>query len=272
MKPGSLRLRRHAARSTKSFVFKAKQTLAGWRLHFIYNTIAIAGALGCATSLLRFALMQPTDTFFLITNCFILLNSLVRIMLNFMKPHPFNQSLWITLWLDKNFHELLLIGAVLISRHPALLFYAIYLTKFFVRTLKLFLEHVTPHLEELAVPVREWLLKTIKSDRIGLGIALAEIALSPILLIRAGEALDIPVAMAACVSATLYLPHMYLVNRHHRLIWKWANVAYTQVAFDNQDGYGQGMLRALEIFVDYSELCYVAYPAKYLRRVVFETD
>ena len=267
-----IRFRRQAARATKSFVFKAKQTLAGWRLRMIYNEIAVAGMMSCLIALLRFILRQPTDTFFLIANALIFANTPVRLMLNFMKPHPLTQSLWRTLWLEKSFHELLLVGAVIISGHPTLLFYGIYLVKFFVRTLKLVLEHVTPFMEELSVPMREWLLKTIKSEEIGLATALAEIALCPVLFARAIESFDIPVGMAACVSATLYLPHMYLVNDHHRLIWKWANVQYTQLAFDNQDSYGKTMLQALEVFVDYSELCYVAYPAKYLRRVVFDTD
>ena len=268
---GTARFRRHVARGAKSLVFKAKKAFTNLRFRILYRAVAILGQQMCLITLLRFAIGQSTEKFFYITNALILVNHPIRLILNFLKPR-LSQSLWPTLWLDKNFHAFLMVGGVILSRSPPLLFYGIYLLKFFIRTLKVILEKVTPRMEELSMPIREWLLKMIKSEDLGTVLALMEIGLVPFLILRSIELFSVPMAMAACVTAFLYLPHMYLVDGNHRMLWKWANIAYTQKAFDNQATYGAQMLRVHEVFADYSELLFVGYPFKYLRSALYDAD
>ena len=116
--------------------------------------------------------MQPIDMFSFCANCCILLNHVTRIFLNFQKTRALTQDLWTKLWFDKNFHALLMVGALLKSHAVPMLFYVIYILKFSIKLCKVVLHVVAPRLGDLSSPTNEALHVVIRNEEIAFTIAL----------------------------------------------------------------------------------------------------
>jgi hypothetical protein len=127
---------------------------------------------------------------------------------------------------------------------------------------------VAPHLPGVAGPVRRAATAVSKADVLRRLRALLEILFCPYLTVRALGEWRVPICMAACVSAIVYLPFAYIVQKGHRFVWKTINIVYTQLAFDCQTAaFGKLLFGILDRFRDVADLLLAMYPAKFIQRL-----
>jgi hypothetical protein len=217
--------------------------------------------------LLRGLTLDPAGTFGPLTLGTVILHQLARLHI------AVSQSRLRNLWLDGHFHFLLFLLALLAAETYSLLFCA--------STTILFLRHcsktaalkIAPHLPGVAGPVRRAAAAVRKADVLRRFQALLDIAFCPYLMLGMVGRRAVPACMAASVSAMVYLPFAYVVQRGHRFVWKTINIVYTQLAFDCQTAaFGKLLFEVLDRFRDFADLLLAMYPAKFVQRWNREID
>lgn len=217
-------------------------------------------------ALLRFIAGQTYTTAVKIASVIIVYTEILKVILNVTSWLKTYGSIWTKLWEDSDFHSVIAALAIFKAGNPSILFIMIFFGKFFLRLCRLIVKKVVGHLGEYSYTLREYMLLTLKHEGIRHCIAAMEIILCPYMFLTACESMNIGMFMASFVCAFVYLPHMYLANRSHRFLWRHINVLYTQIALSKAHN-GDVMVKVLNAFSEFVDLCFIIYPEKYVRRM-----
>jgi hypothetical protein len=172
-----------------------------------------------------------------------------------------------SLWLDKRFHSLLFALALIAADTYCFLFSLICCLQFGVDAAKITAKRIAPRLRGCTAALSRVCYRFMRDDGVKAVIAWLEVLLCPYLILCTVDQASVPVFMAACVAAVVYLPFMYLERKTHRSVWKSVNVWYTQVAFEwGASLPGRIMFGVLEGFREYVDAVLAMYPERFVAR------
>jgi len=235
--------------------------------HFLFSFTPFPGFLFSIIWLLRCAVGDSPAMFAPLTLYLLIFHQFIRISLNFMHTWS-HRGHWRHLWVDKSFHFLLFLLALLAANTYSLIFCLIACIFFLDRCCKVIAFKIAPMLKGCTVFVRRVVSIAFKSDFLDIVRATLEIVYCPYLLLCMVDEFSVPISMAAGVSVIVYLPFAFIVQKSHRYVWKRINIFYTQLALESKTAlFGTVMFTVLDRFRAAVDLLFAMYPAKFLERM-----
>jgi hypothetical protein len=189
-----------------------------------------------------------------------------RIVLRVVKRRT-GSRLWSTLWLDKNFHSLLMLLSLVAAETYPIALSLSYLVHYLIRSAKLVLYKIAPRLGDSAIEVSKACQKIVQSEDLVIIHALFELAICPWLIFTSFDEQNVPLFMAGCATGIVYLPFASIVSTGHRLLWKEINLIYTEIVFGSEATDFQPILIwILNVFREITDLLYGLYPLSFVEK------